>query len=88
MPTLLGHCLRVSGEIFTKPHPALIGQMNHFKLVGVYDKKIQKLANPRTARHHVLRWPLAESEAAHRADALTNSESSFINEEEWQTSVP
>jgi hypothetical protein len=45
--------------------------MNHFKLVGVYDKKIQK-GKPKDRRTSCLALALAESEAAHRADALTN----------------
>jgi hypothetical protein len=72
--TLGGLLARVSGDIY-EAHPALIGQMNHFKLVGVYDKKIQKLANSRTVQvvSSCLALALAESEVAHsRADALTN----------------
>lgn len=71
--TLGGLLARVSGDIY-EAHPALIGQMNHFKLVGVYDKKIQKLANSRTVQvvSSCLALALAESEVAHsRADALT-----------------
>jgi hypothetical protein len=71
--TLGGLLARVSGDIY-EAHPALIGQMNHFKLVGVYDKKIQKLANSRTVQvvSSCLALALAESEVAYsRADALT-----------------
>jgi hypothetical protein len=80
--TLGGLVARVSGDIY-EAHPALIGQMNHYKLVGVYDKKIQKLANSRTVQviSSCLALALAESEVAHsRADALTklNSASSLI----------
>lgn len=64
---------RVSGDIY-EAHPALIGQMNHYKLVGVYDKKIQKLANSRTVQvvSTCLALSLSEYEVARsRADALT-----------------
>ena len=47
--TLGGLVARVSGDIY-EAHPALIGQMNHYKLVGMYDRKIQKLANSRTVQ--------------------------------------
>jgi hypothetical protein len=72
--TLGGLVARVSGDIY-EAHPALIGQMNHFKLVGVYDKKIQKMANSRTVQviSSCLALALAESEVTQsRADALTN----------------
>jgi hypothetical protein len=71
--TLGGLVARVSGDIY-EAHPALIGQMNHYKLVGVYDKKIQKLANSRTVQvvSTCLALSLSEYEVARsRADALT-----------------
>lgn len=76
--TLGGLVARVSGDIY-EAHPALIGQMNHYKLVGVYDKKIQKLANSRTVQviSSCLALALAESEVTYsRADALTKLNSS------------
>jgi hypothetical protein len=45
--TLGGLVAQASGDIY-EAHPALIVQMRHYKLEGVYDKKIQKLANSRT----------------------------------------
>jgi hypothetical protein len=71
--TLGGVVARLSGDIY-EAHPALIGQMNHYKLVGVYDKKIQKLANSRTVQvvSSCLALSLSEYEVARsRADALT-----------------
>lgn len=71
--TLGGMVARISGDIY-EAHPALIGQMNHYKLVGVYDKKIQKLANSRTVQvvSSCLALSLSEYEVARsRANALT-----------------
>lgn len=71
--TLGGMLARVSGDIY-EAHPALIGQLNHYKLVGVYDKKIQKLANSRTVQvvSSCLALSLSEYEVARsRANALT-----------------
>ena len=47
--TLGGLVARVSGDVY-EAHPALLGQMNHYKLIGVYDRKIQRLANSRTVQ--------------------------------------
>jgi hypothetical protein len=71
--TLGGFLARVSGDIY-EAHPALLGQMNQFKLVGVYDRKIQKLANSRTVQvvSSCLALALSEYEIARsRANALT-----------------
>lgn len=81
--TLGGMVARISGDIY-EAHPALIGQMNHYKLIGVYDKKIQKLANSRTVQvvSSCLALSLSEYELARsRAAALTrlNSAASFQN---------
>jgi hypothetical protein len=73
VPTLGGLLARASGDIY-EAHPSLIGQMNHYKLVGIYDKKIQKLANSRTVQvvSSCLALSLSEYEVARsRADALT-----------------
>lgn len=70
----LGGLLVQSTTDFHEVHPALIGQMNHFKLVGVYDKKIQKLANSRTVQviSSCLALALSEYEVSRsRAHALT-----------------
>lgn len=81
--TLGGLIARISGDIYDA-HPSLIGQTNHFKLVGVYDKKVQKLANSRTVQvvSSCLALSLSEYEVARsRADALTglNSTASVGN---------
>jgi hypothetical protein len=71
--TLGGRLARVSGDIY-EAHPALVEQTNHYKLVGVYDRKIQKLANSRTVQviSSCLGRALSEYEVARsRADALT-----------------
>jgi hypothetical protein len=47
--TLGGLVAQASGDIY-EAHPAVIAQMRHYKLEGVYDKKIQKLANSRTVQ--------------------------------------
>jgi len=76
--TLGGLVARVSGDIY-EAHPVLIGHMTYFKLVGVYDRKIQKLANSRTVQviSSCLALALSEYEVARtRADALTNLNSS------------
>jgi hypothetical protein len=73
VPTLGGLVARASGDIY-EAHPSLIAQMNHYKLVGIYDKKIQKLANSRTVQvvSSCLALSLSEYEVARsRADALT-----------------
>jgi len=67
-----------SGDVY-EFHPAWIGQMNHYKLVGVYDKKIQKLANSRTVQvvSSCLALALSEYEVSRtRAHALTRLNSS------------
>lgn len=81
--TLGGPVAQVSGDIY-EAHPVLIGHMSHYKLVGVYDKKIQKLANSRTVQvvSSCLALSLSEYEVARsRADALTrlNSTTSVGN---------
>jgi hypothetical protein len=45
--TLGGLLAQASGDTY-ETHPTLIGHLKHFKLEGLYDKKIQKLANSRT----------------------------------------
>ena len=70
--TLGGLLARVSGDVYDA-HPALIGHYSHYKLVGVYDRKIQKLANSRTVQvvSSCLALALSEYEVARsRADAL------------------
>jgi hypothetical protein len=47
--TLGGLIAHVAGDVF-EVHPALIGLVNHGKLMGVYDLKIQQLANSRTVK--------------------------------------
>jgi len=47
--TLGGLIAHVAGDVF-EVHPALIGLVNHGKLMGVYDLKIQHLANSRTVK--------------------------------------
>ena len=47
--TLGGLLARFVGDVYDA-HPALIGHYSHYKLVGVYDQKIQKLANSRTVQ--------------------------------------
>ena len=71
--TLGGLLARVSGDVYDA-HPALIGHFSHYKLIGVYDRKIQKLANSRTVQvvSSCLALALSEYEVARsRADALT-----------------
>jgi len=72
-----------SGDIY-EAHPVLIGHMSYYKLVGVYDKKISKLANSRTVQvvSSCLALALSEYEVARsRADALNrlNSTGSVVN---------
>ncbi|GKY93863.1 hypothetical protein MPSEU_000353200 [Mayamaea pseudoterrestris] len=76
--TLGGLLVHASNDVF-EAHPAMIGQMNHFKLVGIYDTKIQKLANSRTVQviSSCLALALSEYEVGRsRADALTKLNSS------------
>ena len=47
--TLGGLIAHVAGDVF-EVHPALIGLVNNGKLMGVYDLKIQHLANSRTVK--------------------------------------
>ena len=71
--TLGGMVTQISGDIY-EAHPSVLGQRSHFKLVGVYDHKIQNLANSRTVQvvSSCLALSLSEYEVARsRADALT-----------------
>jgi hypothetical protein len=70
--TLGGLIAHVAGDIY-EAHPALIGLVNHGKLMGVYDLKIQQLANSRTVKvvSSCLALALSEYEVSQtRADAL------------------
>lgn len=70
--TLGGLIAQVAGDIY-EAHPALIGLVNNGKLVGVYDLKIQQLANSRTVKvvSSCLALALSEYEVSrYRADAL------------------
>lgn len=70
--TLGGLIAHVAGDIY-EAHPALIGLVNHGKLMGVYDLKIQQLANSRTVKviSSCLALALSEYEVSRtRADAL------------------
>lgn len=78
--TLGGLVARVSGEVY-EVHPALIGQMHHFKLVGVYDTKIQNLAKSRSVDvvSSCLALALSEFEVARsRASALNKLNSKSV----------
>ncbi|KAL7562649.1 hypothetical protein ACA910_006342 [Epithemia clementina (nom. ined.)] len=71
--TLGGLIARNSGDIY-EAHPTLIANMSQYKLVGLYDRKIQKLTNSRTVQviSSCLALALSEYEVARlRADALT-----------------
>jgi hypothetical protein len=75
--TLGGLLARVSGDIY-EAHPALIGHMTYYKLVGVYDRKVQKLANSRTVQviSACLALALSEHEITQsRAEKLTKIQS-------------
>jgi hypothetical protein len=77
--TLGGMVTEISGDVY-EAHPAAVGQRNHYKLVGVYDDMIQKVANSRTVQvvSSCLALSLSEYEVARsRADALTRLDSSF-----------
>eukprot|EP00522_Entomoneis_paludosa_P001098 CAMPEP_0172466868 /NCGR_PEP_ID=MMETSP1065-20121228/57300_1 /TAXON_ID=265537 /ORGANISM="Amphiprora paludosa, Strain CCMP125" /LENGTH=1447 /DNA_ID=CAMNT_0013223813 /DNA_START=92 /DNA_END=4435 /DNA_ORIENTATION=- len=70
----LGAVIAVSGGDIYEAHPSTISNMSQFKLVGLYDRKIQKLANSRTVQvvSSCLALALSEYEVARsRADALT-----------------
>jgi hypothetical protein len=70
--TLGGLIALIAGDIY-EAHPSLIGVLNHGKLVGVYDLKIQQLANSRTVKvvSSCLALALSEYEVSRtRADAL------------------
>ncbi|KAL3907823.1 MAG: hypothetical protein SGILL_008714, partial [Bacillariaceae sp.] len=70
--TLGGMIALIAGDIY-EAHPSLIGVLNHGKLVGVYDLKIQQLANSRTVKvvSSCLALALSEYEVSRtRADAL------------------
>jgi hypothetical protein len=76
--TLGGLIAHVAGDIY-EAHPALIGLVNHGKLVGVYDLKIQQLSNSRTVKviSSCLALSLSEYEVSRtRADALAQLNSS------------
>jgi hypothetical protein len=71
--TLGGRVARVSGDLY-EAHPALLGQINRFKLTGVYDWKIQKLVDSRTVQviSSCLALALSEYEMSNsRANAIT-----------------
>ena len=71
--TLGGLLARESGDIFEIHHPAVIGQVNHYKLVGLYDTNLQQLANSRTVQviSSCLVLALSEYEVSRsRANAL------------------
>jgi hypothetical protein len=77
--TLGGMVTQISGDIY-EAHPSVLVQRNHFKLVGVYDYRIQNLANSRTVQvvSSCLALSLSEYEVARsRADALTRLDASF-----------
>mmetsp|Transcript_3942 Transcript_3942/g.4382 ORF Transcript_3942/g.4382 Transcript_3942/m.4382 type:complete len:891 (-) Transcript_3942:32-2704(-) len=70
--TLGGLIAHVAGDIY-EAHPDLIGLVNNGKLIGVYDLKIQQLANSRTVKvvSSCLALALSEYEVSKcRADAL------------------
>ena len=70
--TLGGMVTQISGDIY-EAHPSVLVQRNHFKLVGVYDFRLQNLANSRTVQvvSSCLALSLSEYEVARsRADAL------------------
>jgi hypothetical protein len=79
--TLGGQIAKVSGDIYDA-HPALIGNLSHYKLVGIYDTKIQRLANSRTVQviSSCLALALSEHEVTRsRADALTKVRFSLLH---------
>ena len=70
--TLGGLIAHVAGDIY-EAHPDLIGVVNNGKLIGIYDSKIQQLANSRTVKvvSSCLALALSEYEVSRsRADAL------------------
>lgn len=70
--TLGGLIAHVAGDIY-EAHPDLIGLVNNGKLIGIYDLKIQQLANSRTVKvvSSCLALALSEYEVSRwRADAL------------------
>jgi hypothetical protein len=76
--TLGGLIAHVAGDIY-EAHPALIGLVNHGKLIGVYDLKIQELADSRTVKviSSCLALALSEYEVSRtRADFLARLNSS------------
>ena len=78
----LGGMMALSSNDVFEAHPALVGQINHFKLVGIYDTKIQNIANSRTVQvvSSCLASALSEYEVARtRADTWTKQNSSTIN---------
>jgi hypothetical protein len=83
--TLGGLIANAAGDI---PHPPLMGLVNHGKLMGVYDLKIQHLANSRTVKviSSCLALALSEYEVSRtRADVLSRLNSPQVPP---ATSVP
>jgi hypothetical protein len=74
--TLGGLIAHVAGDVF-EVHPALIGLVNHGKLMGVYDLKIQHLANSRTVKVISSCLALALSEYG-KLDGLTAAVTKLI----------
>lgn len=75
--TLGGRLAKVSGDIY-EAHPAVFGHVTHNKLSGVYDRKIQDLANSRTVQvvSSCVALALSEHEISRtRADKLTQLQS-------------
>jgi SPX domain len=71
--TLGGLLARESADIFEPHHPAVIGQVTNYKLVGLYDANLQQLANSRTVQviSSCLVLALSEYEVSRtRANAL------------------
>ncbi|CAB9504953.1 SPX domain-containing membrane protein [Seminavis robusta] len=71
--TLGGLLARESADIFEPHHPQVIGQVQNYKLVGLYDANLQQLANSRTVQviSSCLVLALSEYEVSRsRANAL------------------
>ena len=85
--TLGGLLARTAGDIY-EAHPGLI-DANRCKLVGVYDLKIQQLANSRTVKvvSSCLALALSEYEVSRsRADALARLNSGSKGDMPWKIS--
>jgi hypothetical protein len=85
--TLGGLLARTAGDIY-EAHPGLI-EANRCKLVGVYDLKIQQLANSRTVKvvSSCLALALSEYEVSRsRADALARLNSGSKGDMPWKIS--